>query len=297
MEAPTSSITNFNPQAAFQADVKEKATEFVSLVQSAMKLIGIIQSIGKICSESTEESRQARLGELNLGDVRLIPTTLENTFGKSQLNKLCPTSKENATVKTVTERIFPQLERKDLQPEVRVLESLENNQLALPGGNVVLTSKLVDDLKEEKNIAAIVAFNLAQADQSHMVKQTQLEVLFPLAQKLSSVAIQHLTAPKDDKDTAAQKMMRQTVTQNLETSSDILLKMALNNLKQAQTEEAKAKALEYLSKAGYEMKADELDALLNQHLPAQNADSNKALLKGQLQLALSQVITAGLSLV
>lgn len=77
-------------------------------------------------------------------------------------------SRLNIIVKSLT----PYLER-DLKYNIRIIELKEPNAFSLPGGQMYITTGMLDFLKSESEMAAVIAHELIHADRAHGLVQSK----------------------------------------------------------------------------------------------------------------------------
>ncbi len=71
----------------------------------------------------------------------------------------------------VANRLIPQMSRL-LNYEVRVLKSDDINAFSLPGGYTYITTKMLESLKSDDELAAVLAHEFVHADRAHILVQT-----------------------------------------------------------------------------------------------------------------------------
>ena len=77
-----------------------------------------------------------------------------------------------ARLAMITDRLTPFLKR-DLEYGVRILDMKEPNAFALPGGRTYITTGMLDFLKSEDEIAAILCHEFIHADRAHGIVQAK----------------------------------------------------------------------------------------------------------------------------
>lgn len=75
-----------------------------------------------------------------------------------------------AKLAMITNKMLPYLQR-DLEYGVRILELKDPNAFSLPGGRTYITTGMLDFLKSEDEIAAILAHEFVHADRAHGIVQ------------------------------------------------------------------------------------------------------------------------------
>lgn len=88
---------------------------------------------------------------------------------EKQMTRVLDPSKE-AKLAMITNRMIPYLQR-DLQYNVKILDMKEPNAFSLPGGFTYITTGMLDFLKSEDEIAAILAHEFVHADRAHGIVQ------------------------------------------------------------------------------------------------------------------------------
>ena len=73
-------------------------------------------------------------------------------------------------IAVVANRLIPQMTRL-INYEVRILKSVELNAFSLPGGYTYITTKMLDALKSEDELAAVLAHEFVHADRAHVLVQ------------------------------------------------------------------------------------------------------------------------------
>jgi len=86
-------------------------------------------------------------------------------------------SKE-AYVSRVSQKLLPNLSRKDIKYEFHVIKSSRLNAFALPGGQVFVMSGMLDFVSSEAELAAILGHEMAHVDLRHCVELFQYELFF-----------------------------------------------------------------------------------------------------------------------
>lgn len=78
-----------------------------------------------------------------------------------------------AYVAAVGQALLPHVRRRDIRYQFHVVPWEVANAFALPGGQVVITEGMLDDLRSEAELAAILSHEIAHVDQYHCVERFQ----------------------------------------------------------------------------------------------------------------------------
>jgi predicted Zn-dependent protease len=96
-------------------------------------------------------------------------------------------------VAQVAARLTPNVRRHDIQYTFHVLNSPEVNAFALPGGQIYVLSGLLDFLKSESELAAILGHEITHVDLRHCIEHYQYEIAMKKAGASDLGAIVNLT--------------------------------------------------------------------------------------------------------
>lgn len=98
-------------------------------------------------------------------EIRFIPVWIENMLGSAYYEdlypktKICKDEKLNGDVQAVFDDLIEQCPRKNMQPEMRVLEDDTVNAYCLPGCKVVITTGMISKLKAKYDFDKERAFS------------------------------------------------------------------------------------------------------------------------------------------
>lgn len=130
----------------------------------------------------------------NRREFKFIPTFVENYMGEMNYDRLCPRYKictdkaVNENVKAVFDKVVSHCERK-LAYEIRVMDDSKTvNAFCLPGGKVVITTALLEKIKErldvdkdecqnvsfDDTLAAVLGHEIVHAAAGHSSRRMQL---------------------------------------------------------------------------------------------------------------------------
>ena len=134
------------------------------LLQFLLLVVLVFFSFGSAAwaSASPEPSNKTIPKEIKIGKK-----TAEQV--EKQIPRVHDPSRE-AKLAMITNRLTPYLQR-ELEYYVKILEMKEPNAFSLPGGYTYITTGMLDFLKSEDEIAAILAHEFIHADRSHGIIQ------------------------------------------------------------------------------------------------------------------------------
>ena len=150
------------------------------------------------------------------------------------LNQICQTLVINSSVPTIFNGYY-----------VSILDSMEFNAFATPGGHILLTRGLIEATASEDQLAAIIAHELAHITLRHAAAIIEE---MALSNELDSIAKQ--AAQLTGNSRAAQQALALR-----KSTAPILDAMIKNGFSRDQEFQADAKALEFLNAAGYDPRA------------------------------------------
>lgn len=80
-------------------------------------------------------------------------------------------------VQGVVDRLAANRERKDIQYEVKVVESNEPNAFALPGGYMFVTTAALKQMRNEAELAGVLGHEMAHVEKRHGIKKLQEQLV------------------------------------------------------------------------------------------------------------------------
>jgi len=132
----------------------------------------------------------ASLGTYNTATGRrefiIIPTSSEVVMGQDihrdilKENELSNRQDQIERVRRVGQRLAQVSDRQDYQYRFFVIEKNEINAFTTPGGNVYIYSGLLDKLKTDDQIAAVLAHEIGHCAARHTIKKFQAAVSYDL---------------------------------------------------------------------------------------------------------------------
>lgn len=137
-----------------------------------------------------------------------------------------------AKLAMIANKLIPHMER-NLEYKVRILEMKEPNAFSLPGGRTYITTGMLDFLKSDAEIAAILAHEFVHADRAHGIVQAARN------NRLNLITLAGIIAATQGGGMAA-AMLASTLQTALMNSYSIDLE-----------KEADARGIDVLYKAGY----------------------------------------------
>ena len=140
-----------------------------------------------------------------------------------------------AKLMMIAARLTPHLQR-DLEYTVRIIDKKEPNAFSLPGGITYFTSGMLDFLKSEDEIAAVMCHEFIHADRAHGIVQARRNNVLSLL----SIAALIAATQTNDKNGAGMAAMANGIQMAISNSYSIELE-----------KEADARGIEVLTKAGY----------------------------------------------
>lgn len=166
-------------------------------------------------------------------EFRFVPVAVENFIGQFSYNQVCPLSSTNKDGKIVdiVRNVFDALvshsaRKEELKFEVRVMQDDQTvNAFCLPGGKVVITTGMINELKKdlmysydleideasltlEDKLSAVLGHEIAHACAGHGARSLQFGVLSFLAIKITGVTLGYFLNKKVDSQIQQQKEER-----------------------------------------------------------------------------------------
>ena len=190
-------------------------------------------------------TRESLAEELDLGKA-----TVAQILGA---NRLLKDKKTQHYVNLVGRYIANQTKRKDLKWSFGVIESSAVNAFAAPGGYILITSALLNELQTEDELAAVLAHEVA-----HVIRKHHYRVM--RKQKMLEFGAQAVRVEGADELNKLSNMTAQMLARGLDKKSEF---------------EADRDGMVYAARAGYDASA--LYAVLNR-LGSRHADKSNELL-------------------
>lgn len=106
--------------------------------------------------------------EIHIGD------SLHRVLSKAKEFTIAPNHAALPKVKRILNKLLPHTLRKDIPYKIYILEDDKNlNAFSLAGGHLYITSKLIDWVETEDELAFIIAHEIAHVDAKHVVRKVQ----------------------------------------------------------------------------------------------------------------------------
>ena len=115
--------------------------------------------------------------EVAIGDV--VSQQIEKQF------KMDTDVEVNRRVQQILDRLVPVSDRQDLVYIIRVLNEEELNAVSLPGGYIYVFKGLIDNIKNDDQLAGVVAHELGHITARHAIKRMQASYSYLLLQILA----------------------------------------------------------------------------------------------------------------
>lgn len=104
----------------------------------------------------------------------LIGDSLHQEMTKSKQFKISNNHPQEAKVNRILKKLLPNALRKDIPYKIYILEDSKNiNAFSLAGGHLYITSKLLNWVDTEDELAFIIAHEIAHVDAKHVVRKVQ----------------------------------------------------------------------------------------------------------------------------
>ena len=168
----------------------------------------------------------------------LISTKTERAMGanaaKEALRKYPLYTRDprlNDYVQSVMTKLAANRERKDINYEVRVVESAEPNAFALPGGYIYITTGALRMMKSESELAGVLGHEMTHIEKRHGIKAIQAQLV---GMGIGVAAL------------------GQTDNQGIQVGGAIALGLALSGNSRAQESESDEHGCRFAHKAGYD---------------------------------------------
>ena len=136
--------------------------------ESSVDLDAVAEAWGDVLSDADQFGM--RLTRVSAADEMELGRRLSSEFASSAAHPL------DSYVAAVGQELTRNIERHDIQYRFRVVESGVINAFALPGGNVFITTGMMQFLESEAELAAILGHEIAHVDLRHCIERFQYEL-------------------------------------------------------------------------------------------------------------------------
>ncbi|MBM3274180.1 MAG: M48 family metalloprotease, partial [Candidatus Sericytochromatia bacterium] len=178
------------------------------------------------------------LAVVGLFGDKLIGTKTEREIGKSAAKAALqkyPVYRGDPRVQQyvqgVVDRLAANRERKDVQYEIKVVESNEINAFAVPGGYMFITTGALKAMKSEAELAGVLGHEMAHIEKRHGIKSLQNQLVG------MGIAIAALGS---------------TESQEVQAAGAVALGLALKGCSRGHESEADSDGCRLAAKAGYD---------------------------------------------
>lgn len=192
----------------------------------AFVMLTLFTACAAIAAPSPEPSNKTIKKEIKIGKKGAEAI-------EKQIPRVLDPSRE-AKLAIITGKLTPYLQR-DLEYGVRILEMKEPNAFALPGGRTYITTGMLDFLKSEDEIAAVLCHEFIHADRAHGIIQARRN------NSLMLLTIAGLVAATQAGDSGA----------GIAAMANGIQTALINNYSIELEKEADARGIDVLYKAGY----------------------------------------------
>lgn len=263
--------------------IKNTATQAVNYVQASRPYQSMLFVAEHLRAGATKvlDFVLPRNEMTNRREIRFIPLSFEKWIGKSIYDIKCPQegiSKDaelNEKVKAVFDKLVAQCPRKNLDWEVRVLEDDKVvNAFCAPGGKVIITTALINKMKEnfdfdanpefanltvEDHLAAVLGHEIVHAAAAHGARTIQLSILAYIVGKIVSVVLPIFLFKKpenaDSKETIKVDLKRRAFAQGFDWMYSLTSKLFISHHCQSHELESDKWGIKMAFEAGYNVNA------------------------------------------
>jgi Zn-dependent protease with chaperone function len=113
--------------------------------------------------------------------ITRVPDHEETEFGAELAKRfdplIVPDPKLQKYVSEVGQRLVQQVRRKNIKYRFHIIKAFGINAFALPGGNIYITKQMLDFVKSEAELAAVMAHEINHVDLRHCIERFQYELL------------------------------------------------------------------------------------------------------------------------
>lgn len=176
-------------------------------------------------------------------ELILIPTTTEISMGRDIHRRIASSDKFSTNKELVAriDRIGQKLarvsDRQDYQYHFFVIEKDELNAFTIPGGNIYIYTGLVNKLKSDDEIAAVLAHEIGHCAARHTIKKFQAAVGYDL---IGGIILNEVG-------------MQEQVRRIASMSSSAVMRLVFSAYGRQDEHESDKLGLKYMDLAGYDL--------------------------------------------
>lgn len=115
------------------------------------------------CSDQLKRDIRQRVGPLSVTAQKRMGERMHREF----VHQILDDAEYNARVEAIVERMKPYLSKKDFDHNVYVLEDEEFLAFTMPGGNIYVSTGLLETLQTDDELAFIVGHELGHSENDH----------------------------------------------------------------------------------------------------------------------------------
>jgi Zn-dependent protease with chaperone function len=132
-------------------------------------------TVVKVWSDVVRDADEVGLTLTRVSDRKEIEFGVE--LAKRLEPQITSDPKQQKYVSEVGQRLVKQVRRKNIKYQFHVINGFGINAFALPGGNIYITKQMLDFVRSEAELAAIMAHEINHVDLRHCIERFQYELL------------------------------------------------------------------------------------------------------------------------
>ncbi len=136
------------------------------------------------CSDELKRTIRRRVGPVSTAEQKLIGERIHQEF----VHQICDDTNYNVRVEAIVERMRPHLTKTDFDHNIYVLEDDDFFAFTPPGGNIYVSTGLLEQLPTDDELAFIIGHELGHSENDHAAELARFLKYVKLLEEEGSLA-------------------------------------------------------------------------------------------------------------